>query len=223
MDKKTEPIKIAFVERVHEYADVYTYIFRPKERLEFIAGQNACILIPSINESRSLSFASPPHETDIQFSLHVGSGSLYKKALKEMKKGHELHLVKTKGKTLLPEDISIPVVLIAGGVGITPFRSIMLDAAYRKLSTKITLIHVSSEEYLYEEDLSILPFEQKRIRRGAVAEVITNMTLTLPEAMYFVVGSVSFLGVVEKILHENYIPEDMIRISRFKGYENVLD
>ena len=45
------PLKIRFVKRSHEYDDVYTYVFRPKEKLMFAAGQNARIVIPCVDSS----------------------------------------------------------------------------------------------------------------------------------------------------------------------------
>jgi len=222
----TPPLQIAFVERWHEYDDVYTYVFRPKKKLTFIAGQNARIVIPGIEgdeSKRSFSLASPPHEREIQFSLHTGPGSEFKQALADLTKGDEINLIKIKGKTLLPTDTSIPIVLIAGGIGITPFRSILLHATHYNLPTTIVLIHVSSGAYLYEDELKKLPFDQKRIRRRDVLQTVSDTIKELPHALYFVVGPPPFLETVEEILQVNGVSKDAIRISRFTGYENLFD
>jgi len=220
------PIELRFMQKWHEYGDVYSFEFKPSEPVPFLAGQNARIVIPALSEDegkRSLSFASTPDEETVLFSMHTDSESTYTRAFLTLNEGDTVHLVKIKGQTVLPEDTSIPLVFVAGGIGVTPFRSMLLYMYARDLPTKAILLHVSRNRYLYEDELTDLPYEQHRIERDELAGMIEESVSRYPTAMYYIAGSPTFLEGVQALLHEQNVPEDNVLLSRFTGYEDRTD
>src|SRR5690606_12569638 len=101
---------------------------------------------------REFSFASAPHEDRIQFGIDHRSGSDYQKALLALQPGDTVEMFKIKSHMTWPPTTG-DVVMIAGGIGITPFRSMLRDQEANSLSFPATLIHASSEEFLYEDEL----------------------------------------------------------------------
>jgi len=221
-----DPIKLTLVKKWQDYDDVYSFSFLPSREVPFLAGQNARISIPRLPEderSRSMSFASTPSDEELLFSMHTKSGSSFKKAMCALAGEDVIDLVKIKGVTTLPEDKNIPVVPIAGGVGITPCRSILAEIAEKNRATNAMLVHVSSGEHLYQKELEKLPFRQLRICRPDVEGIMDTVTTEVTGARYYIAGSPMFIENIITMLKGNNIVEENILFSRFTGYEELLD
>ncbi|MBM3123285.1 MAG: hypothetical protein FJZ97_14035, partial [Chloroflexi bacterium] len=130
----------------------------------FAAGQNVTITLPAPlytdekGASRTFSIASPPQEADrLVFATRM-TGSALKRSLAEMPLGAPISVFGPAGDFVLPVDASAPIVFIAGGIGITPFRSMALDAAARRLPHRLTLIYSnrSQEAAAYHGELAQL-------------------------------------------------------------------
>ena len=67
--------------------------------------------------------------------------SAFKRSLAELPVRAEVEIEPPKGTFVLPEDDSRPLVFVAGGIGITPFRSMLRFIADERLSRRVTLIY----------------------------------------------------------------------------------
>jgi ferredoxin-NADP reductase len=130
----------------------------------FTAGQYITITLPAPlytdakGNSRTFSIASAPQEAGgLTFATRM-TGSALKRSLAEMPLGSPVSIFGPAGDFVLPADATLPVVCIAGGIGITPFRSMILDAAARRLPHQITLIYSNRnpEGAAYHEELARL-------------------------------------------------------------------
>lgn len=104
--------------------------FRAKRPVSFKPGQFAELTVPHAGvdgrgSRRSFSIASPPNpEGRVSFALRVPeNSSSFKKALLDLEPGDTVHATGIGGDFLLPSDPSVPLLLVAGGIGITPFLS----------------------------------------------------------------------------------------------------
>lgn len=214
-----QEVKLVFVERQHEYGEVYTYIFRSKEKVVYEAGQYGHVQLfgmpDGVKAVREFSFASAPHESDIRFGVDARSGSAYQKKLKELESGDEVGLFKIKGHMAWPPEGYSDVVMIAGGVGVVPFRSQIIDYAHKRLSLGITLIQASKSEYLYQEELSSKVGEYYPIRREELENSLKTTVSEHQKAMYFIAGPPGFVETVNNILHEAGI--NALQSDSFKG------
>lgn len=92
----------------------------------FRAGQWVDVVIG--NDARTFSIASAPKEgSPLHFAMRVGK-SVYKQNLMALPLGMQLKVSRPAGSFVLPEDATRPVVFFAGGIGITPVRSIVASA-----------------------------------------------------------------------------------------------
>lgn len=94
--------------------------------------------------SRIFSIVSAPHEAEITVATRV-SDSGFKRDLMELPVGSELHLAGPNGSFILQDDMTRPSVFIAGGIGITPFMSMIRHVAEPKLTQKITLFYANRD------------------------------------------------------------------------------
>lgn len=215
---------LTLIEKRHEYDDVYSFFFKPERRVDFKAGMYAHVRIPNGEEghkTREFSIASAPSEENVLFSAHIWEGSPYKRKLGALEVGDTIEIFKLRGIAVLPEDKGTEVVLIAGGIGIAPMRSVLLESEYIGREPKPILIHVGRDNYLYEDELSKLPCEQKRITREEVDEVLKDTTSAHRSARYYISGPPKFVTEISEKLQKLNVLEGNILKDEFTGYEEV--
>lgn len=103
--------------------------FRPTRPVRFRAGQYLELTLPhraDFRGSRRMFSISSPPTTDgpLTVALTVPDRpSSFKRAVLELEPGSPVRATSVGGDFTLPRDVAVPVVLVAGGIGITPFAS----------------------------------------------------------------------------------------------------
>ena len=122
--KKSE---LLFLESYKESEDVYTFLFEKEKDLTWKAGQHGLFSITHKkikNPTRPFSVASAPTEDVVKITIGISDDpSDFKKAMLELKQGMKVSMSGPVGAFYLKDNS--PSLLIAGGIGITPFRSIV--------------------------------------------------------------------------------------------------
>jgi ferredoxin-NADP reductase len=89
---------------------------------------------------RNFSIASAPGEPDLMIATRMRD-TAFKRVLKTMPLGTEVRIVGTFGSLTLHHNADRPAVFLAGGIGITPFRSMLRQAAEQKLLHRLSLFY----------------------------------------------------------------------------------
>src|SRR5215831_13138347 len=114
------------------------------EGFQFKTGQfiTVTLIDPPENDAegntRSFSIASAPFEEDLVFATRMRD-TAFKRVLRRLELGREIRISGPFGSFTLHTDASRPAVFLVGGIGITPFRSMILQAAKDKLAHKLYL------------------------------------------------------------------------------------
>ncbi len=129
-------------------ANTSAFWFEPQHPFPFTAGQFLEWTLPhshpdSRGVRRYFTIASSPTESRILLATKFSpDSSSFKKALNALKAGDDIIVSNREGEFVLPPTPSQPCVFIAGGIGITPFRSMIKDLSDRQnTSYKITLLY----------------------------------------------------------------------------------
>jgi ferredoxin-NADP reductase len=138
---------------------VYDYEFTPDRKPTFLAGQYFAWTLPhkhsdSRGNRRTFTIASSPTEETVHLGVKFYEpSSSFKKALKAMEPGDSLTAGQLAGSFVLPRKPKQKLVFIAGGIGITPFRSMIKYVVDKNQQTDIVLFYLiaDSSELSYRE------------------------------------------------------------------------
>ncbi|WP_026550987.1 hypothetical protein [Arthrobacter sp. Br18] len=137
-------------------------VFEPTRPVRFDAGQYMELTLPheradARGARRTFSITSAPGDTSrISFGLRVSEpGSSFKKALLCLREGTSITGTLVGGDFRLPRDASVPLLLAAGGIGVTPFLSQLRDVAERGEHRDVVLLYVvtAPAEIAYLDEL----------------------------------------------------------------------
>lgn len=124
--------------------------------LDYAAGQYAYFKLDGVGgdpkgDVRHFSIASSPTEQGYLLISTRIRDSPYKQRLASLEKGAKITAWGPEGEFVLPSDHSRPVVFLSGGIGVTPFRSMIKYATDRQLPIKITMFdsNRNAESILY--------------------------------------------------------------------------
>ncbi len=122
-------IELTMRERIQLTPSTTEFAFAPTDPLTFRPGQYVELTLPHRHaDSRGLrrvfSIASAPGSDTMRISTHVPEhASTFKQALAELPEGAVITATSISGDFLLPKHTRVPLLLVAGGIGITPFAS----------------------------------------------------------------------------------------------------
>jgi ferredoxin-NADP reductase len=182
---------------------------------------------------RTFSIASAPHEPYIAIATRMRE-SAFKRSLIEMAPHTEVSFTGPFGSFLLHENVQRPAVFIAGGIGITPFRAIALDAKERSLPHRLILVYSNRrpEDAPYLEELqslsnvTLVPTmtdaqvgDTWQGERGYVtADLLSRVTPKDGAPVYYIAGPLAMVTAMRTLLKEMGVSSDDIRFEDFAGY-----
>jgi ferredoxin-NADP reductase len=229
-------------ERVGE--DVMLFRLGKPEDFKFLAGQFCFLRVPDVGYKderglrRAFSIASSPLEKELLFVMKMSDSAL-KRTLVEIPVGTTVTLDEPVGSLILPQETATPLVFLAGGVGIAPFRSLMRYVADARTGHRIALFYSSQtpEETPFVEELQHLPdqYQQAAVHitmtrvgedrkrwnglTGRISpEMIKGSFREWEGAMYFIVGPPAMATGMKQMLIDMGIQSGRIKMELFTGY-----
>lgn len=178
--------------------------------------------------TRAFSIASSPLDNYLMVATRL-TDSAMKKSLAELELERLVHVDGPLGSFKLHSDKAVPAVMLTGGIGITPFRSIIKDATEQSSEQKLTLIYSNRtpEDAAFVDDLEEWQShnvnfnfitrwtkEDGHIDESFLKKHIKN----LAAPMYYVAGPAGMVAGTTQLLIEIGVKEDNIRFEEFAGY-----
>lgn len=178
--------------------------------------------------TRAFSIASSPLDNYLMVATRL-TDSAMKKSLAELELGRLVHVDGPLGSFKLHSDKSIPAVIITGGIGITPFRSIIKDATENNSEQKIILIYSNRtpEDAVFVEDLeewqsynTNFTFITRWTKDdGHIDEKFLKKHIkNLAAPIFYVAGPPGMVAGTTQLLIEIGVNEDNIKFEEFAGY-----
>ncbi len=141
-------ITLRLRDRHHEAENITSFRFEPERPVSYQAGQYLRYTLPhpdpdSRGIARYFTMASAPSEPFIMLATRLSSpGSTFKQALAGLEPGTVVAATGPLGRFVYTQDAT-PAVFIAGGIGVTPFRSMLVEWAARPRGAAITLLYAN--------------------------------------------------------------------------------
>jgi ferredoxin-NADP reductase len=151
----TKDMQLMFKESRPE-KNAVSFIFEPLKPLTWQAGQSIKIEVPGPYGplEHRFSIASAPYEKNVMITTRL-SGSPYKNSLAALKPGDIVDAYGLEGDFVWQEGTA-PHIFLAAGIGITAFRSMLMQRAHEQKPLTATLLYGSSQEFVFKEDLNNL-------------------------------------------------------------------
>lgn len=221
--------ELLFLERHKESENIYTFVFEKDKDVTWKAGQYGLFEIThkSIKNSvRPFSVVTAPTENTIKITTRISDNpSDFKKALMELEKGVKIKMSGPVGSFYF-KDIS-PTLMIAGGIGITPFRSMLkqIEAEGKRDELQMNLLYMDSQKlYLFQNELDNIASKTSiRVtylvtRDDLHREIDLFTTSHMNNGKYFIAGPKSMVDLTFTHLRNHNISKRNIKKDVFFGY-----
>lgn len=225
-----------------EAANIKTFFFKPERPVHYTAGQYTELTVPHKNPDKrgvrrwyTLS-SSPTEELLTITTKYAGDdqSSTFKKALFNLNPGTELHMAEPMGDFVLPKLIQTPLVFVAGGIGITPFHSILawLTATNEQRPIKLLYGVRNEDEIVFQETFRKAGIEPTIVvsdpsaawggERGRLsAELIMDLAKPSDDTLVYVSGPEPMVEALEKDLKKTGLRKDQFVGDFFPNYSSI--
>lgn len=212
-------------------SSISNFWFKPARQFAFSPGQFLeYTLAHSYPDTRGVrryfTIASSPTEPQVLLTSRFSEpSSTFKQALQKMKEGNEIVASKVAGDFVLPSDAQKKLAFIAGGIGITPFRSIvkyLLDTNQRR---DIVLLYGARGEddlvfrNIFEEVQQKFGMRTVYVLERPIDEATIRREIPdFQERLFYISGPEAMVQAMTKLLASMGIPRRQIKRDYFPGY-----
>ena len=219
------------------------HLKRP-DGFEFSAGQAVYVTLRNVADRdakgrvRTFTIASPPQDPELMIATRRRDTS-FKRGLMNSSLGTVIEIEGPYGDFSLHEHSTRPVVFLAGGIGVTPFRSMILDATKRGLPQRLFLFYSNrgSKEAAFLPELTELQIRNPGFKliatmteakeegtdwsgeRGHITkEMIVRYVGDIAAPVYYIAGPSAMASAMERVLRHAGVESRDIRTEAFSGY-----
>lgn len=214
--------------------DIYDFVFTPDRQIKFTPGQYMewTFEHPRPDDRgnrRYLTIASSPTEWDLRIGVKFADPpSSYKRSLFEMTPDQKIVASQLIGDFTLPADTAQKLVLIAGGVGITPYRSMIKYLIDTNQKRDIVILYSSSRQsdFIYRDvfdeaqnKLGIRTIYVDTETKGRVDA--PRLAKEIPDYMtrtFYISGSHSVVTAFQNVLKNLNVQNSQIVTDYFPGF-----
>ncbi len=233
---------LTFKEKIHIGNGLYDFVFKADKKLMFKPGQYLEWTVghkspDSRGNRRYFTISSSPTEDNIRMGVKFYEpSSTYKKSLLQLKKNSQIFAGQLAGDFTLPNNPNQPVVFIAGGIGITPFRSMIKYLIDKKEKRPIILFfsNRTAQEIIYTDVLmeaqtklgiktiytltDKTPIDWKGEYGRIDAKMLAKYLNNIQSPTYYVSGTHSMVTSMKDLLNSIGVPKKQIKTDFFPGF-----
>jgi ferredoxin-NADP reductase len=212
------------------------------QEVDFEPGQYFFVTLPDIGHQdekglrRHITVVTSPNERGVLGLCTRLRDTAFKRSLVELPVGAEVDVEAPKGDYVLPKETDRPYVFIAGGIGITVFRSMLRYIAEEGLPHRVTLVYSNRDRdsAAFLDELSALerdspnlqvvltmtddPAWQGETRRIDADLLRDHLDGDIGSFTFLIAGPPGMVEAVEGTLRDAGVPEEQVRPERFSGY-----
>jgi ferredoxin-NADP reductase len=187
---------------------------------------------------RSFTLASAPYEEDLFFATRLRE-TAFKEDLQSTDLGSQVDFDGPWGELTLHDDPAVPAVFLTGGIGVTPFRSIVLQWAHDELEHSLFLFYSNRrpEDAAFVDELQAVAKQRAKFTflptmtemekskmpwsgaQGYIDQAMLRRSLTdLNRPIYYLSGPPKMVESMQKLLTDSGVKQERVRTESFDGY-----
>jgi ferredoxin-NADP reductase len=221
---------LTFTEKEHLIDNIWAFRFRPDGPFVWTAGQYVRVELPHGNPDaegtkRWFTNSAAPYEGIMQITTRV-TESTFKQTLSKLEPGDELPLIENPEGDFVWQDSDLPIVFVAGGIGVTPFHSILKQRAHDGLSLDVTLVYGSrTPDIPFKDELEQWQAADSDLKvryvvgASLTAERLAAAVPNLNASLVYVSGPEPMVQALSKDLMEHGLPERQLKRDEFPNYD----
>ena len=235
---------LTLLEKIPLTLDTYEFSFKPDQKMRFHPGQYLEWTLghekpDTRGNRRYFTIASSPEEPDVKLGIKFYEhSSSFKKAMLSLDPGDTIVAGQRAGDFVLPRNKNMKLVFLAGGIGITPFRSMIKHLVETGEKRFVTLMYSNKTkaDIAYQDvfdeaeeklgiktvytltDAQAVPADWQGYRGPIDSYVITKEVPDYRSRMFYVSGPHGFVSGMEDLLRRMGIPENQIKTDFFPGF-----
>lgn len=222
-------MKLRLKKRINEIGDIISFIFSSSDLTSWQAGQYINLTMPNVPPAladRLFTIASAPSEKEIRITTYIGTSD-FKKQMNLLQPGQEVEADQLGGDFIWVED-GRKKLFIAGGIGSTTFRSIVLDRISQNLPCSALLLYAGYKERRpfvdefkkfssQDPQFSVKHYVETRLTLQQILEDVPDVD----ERLIYLSGSQPFVEGLGDGLMAHGIERAQIKYDYFDGYEDL--
>ncbi len=220
-------MQVTLTHSIHQSTNIHSFFFASERSPDYIAGQFIELSFPpgtisSGGDKRWFTLCSSPTESELMITTRIPENpSEFKRSLMLLETGAALNMSDAMGDFVLPIDETIPLLFVAGGIGITPYRSMLKSLSDKKEKRTVTLLYAAgdADEVLFETDITsagckLLPI----INTTLNTETILNTLRKISGARVYLSGPEPMIEKLYKDLMAAGLEGSSLMTDYFPGY-----
>ena len=225
-----------------EASNIRTFYFKPERPVHYTAGQYTELHLPHKNPDnrgtkRWFTLSSSPGDEFLTITTKYagdGKSSSFKKTLFGLKPGTTVDMADPMGDFVLPKLIQTPLVFVAGGIGITPFHSILewLNDTLEERPIRLIYGVRTEDEIIFQETFDKIGIEPTIVvdepsdpwggERGRItAELILGLEKPSEDTLIYVSGPEPMVQGLARDLHTAGVAKSQIVSDEFPNYDTI--
>jgi len=224
-----------------ETENIKTFWFKPEKPFRFSAGQFSELYLPHTRpdvrgEKRWFTISSSPRQELVSITTRIApaQGSSFKQILSQLRPGATVEFAEAMGDFVMPLDKTRPLIFIAGGIGLTPFLSMLAWLADTNEQRNIKFMYaVRSEQDIIFQDAFARANQHVTIvvsdpssawggERGAItSDMILGIEQPSPDSLIYLSGPEPMIEGIANNLISSGTSIDQIVTEPFPGYSNT--
>lgn len=235
-------MRVTFDHSEAEANNIRTFYFKPERSVRYTAGQYTELQIPHPHpdkrgDKRWFTISSSPENEFLTITTKYAGDdktSSFKRKLFSLKPGTVLEAADPMGDFVLPKLIQTPLVFVAGGIGVTPFHSMLqwLSDTTEERPIKFLYGVRSEDEIVFQDtfrDAGVEPTvvvsepsdswggEHGRIN----AELVLDLEKPSEDTLVYVSGPEPMVQSLAKDLHQAGLAKNQIVTDEFPNYDAI--
>lgn len=232
-------MRLDFVKKQRETGEIWSYFFKPHSMPGWRAGQYLNLTMPGVAPvfaDRILTIASAPHEPLLQFTT-ILTPSPFKQKLDSLQPGDEIEADQLGGDftydlpiAVIPAEAGIQTkrLFIAGGIGVTPYFSIIRDRLHTKQPLNTQLLYAGKDgKRPFIDELHAAARQDPTLQIKEYVHICLTLRQLLNDVpdiehhIVYLAGSQTFSETLGEGLIKQGFPRSQIKYDYFDGYIDI--